>query len=367
MNILIVGKNGFIGFHLETYFKYHLKYNVLNFQRNNWDNLEDFIQKADLIVFNSCIIRGDDIFEKNVKIIDQFIKKFKETKKPVNTILISSSQREANNEYAKSKIYAEETIKNACTELGANFKILITPNIFGPFSKANYNSAISTFCFNLINNHESKVNDAKVKLVYVEDLVKFLSNPNLFEIKDKLIDVSKHIVTYEKNIKDIYDILLQIDQAFKNKNFNLNKDDLYNKLYITYLSFVDKDNFEIKHELKKDERGWLFEYNNKQDFSQKDHMFISATMPQKTRGNHFHFHKFEKFSFLYGKAKLKFLNLKTNEKFEFIIDESPKTFIIPPFYVHSIESLEKEKECIILFYSNEKFDSNNPDTYFLSI
>jgi UDP-2-acetamido-2,6-beta-L-arabino-hexul-4-ose reductase len=367
MNVLIVGKNGFMGFHLETYFKYHLKYNVLNFKRDDWNHLENFIQKADLIVFNSCIIRGDDILQKNIKIIDQFAKKFKETKKPVNTILISSSQREVNNEYGKSKIYAEEIIGNACKDLGANFKILVTPNIFGPFSKPNYNSAVSTFCFNLVNNYKSNVNQAEVKLVYVEDLVKFLCSPDLFEIKDQLIDVSKHIITYKKNIQDVYGILMEIDSAFKNKNFNLNKDDLYNRLYTTYLSFINKDDFEIKHELKEDERGWLFEYNNKQDFSEKDHMFVSATMPRKVRGNHFHFHKFEKFSFLHGKAKLKFLNLKTNEKFEFIVDQNPKTFIIPPFYVHSIESLEQEKECIILFYSNEKFDSGSPDTYFLNI
>jgi hypothetical protein len=38
------------------------------------------------------------------------------------------------------------------------------------------------------------------------------------------------------------------------KNFNLNKDDLYNRLYTTYLSFINKDDFEIKHELKEDEK-----------------------------------------------------------------------------------------------------------------
>jgi tRNA(Ile)-lysidine synthase TilS/MesJ len=55
-------------------------------------------------------------------------------------------------------------------------------------------------------------------------------------------------------------------------------------------------------------------------------MFVSATMPQKIRGNHFHFHKFEKFSFLHGKAKLPHRYVRGNVLRPFLT--TPKTEFI---------------------------------------
>lgn len=48
------------------------------------------------------------------------------------------------------------------------------PNVFGKWSKPNYNSVISTWCYNISHDLEIQVNnkDAEVNLVYVDDVIK---------------------------------------------------------------------------------------------------------------------------------------------------------------------------------------------------
>jgi UDP-2-acetamido-2,6-beta-L-arabino-hexul-4-ose reductase len=365
-NILIIGKNGFLGFHLEIYFKYHLKFNVLDFNRDNWPNISSYLNEADTIIFNSCIIKGQNIFEQNKKIVDEFISSYKQISKNIDIILVSSSKRNDNTEYGKAKLYAEESILKAAKEKKDRIKIIITPNIFGPFSIPNYNSAIATFCFNELNNLPSSSNNNPLELVYVTDLVKLISDKNIFNQQDEFIYVNKFISTYKSTADEILQYIKEIKKNFDLKKFNFNIADLYKKLYITFLSFVPKEQMFIPHDLKIDERGWLFEYND-YELVNTDHFFISSTSPLKIRGNHFHLEKFEKFTFLKGRMKINFQNLKTKEIFSFIIDKFPQTIIIPPLFIHNIVSLEEKEESIILFYSNERFDKNNPDTYYHEI
>lgn len=60
--------------------------------------------------------------------------------------------------------YAEET--------GAKVMIYRFPNVYGKWNKPNYNSAITTFCYNISRNLEIKVNcrDTVMHVVYIDDL-----------------------------------------------------------------------------------------------------------------------------------------------------------------------------------------------------
>jgi UDP-2-acetamido-2,6-beta-L-arabino-hexul-4-ose reductase len=364
--VLILGKNGFLGSHLEMYFKFHLKYEVLDFNREDWSNLEYFLNEADLVIFNSCVIKGDNIFEENKQIVDNFVNVYKNLNKKIDIIVISSLKRLENSNYGKSKLYAEEKITEVSSTKHDNVKIIVAPNIFGPFAKPNYNSAVATFCFNEINNLQSISNNNVIELVYVNDLVKLISDESIFDQNDELIVVSNYVKTYFHTANEILTYIKNIKIEFDKQNFNFYISDIYKKLYITYLSYIPPKNFIINHDLKSDERGWLFEYNN-YELQKTDHLFISSTNPLKMRGNHFHFNKFEKFTFLKGKLKLNFQNIRTKEKFSFLIDKTPQTIIIPPLLAHNIESLEENSESIILFYSNEKFNPKDPDTYYYEI
>ena len=72
-------------------------------------------------------------------------------------IYASSSQENANSLYGKSKKEGRVLLENWAKKNNKIFTGLIIPNVFGPFGKPNYNSVISTFSYQLINNIEPKI------------------------------------------------------------------------------------------------------------------------------------------------------------------------------------------------------------------
>ena len=51
--------------------------------------------------------------------------------------------------------------------------ILRLPGVFGKWSKPNYNSVVSTFCYNIIRDLPININDpnTKIELLYIDDLI----------------------------------------------------------------------------------------------------------------------------------------------------------------------------------------------------
>ena len=82
------------------------------------------------------------------------------------------------------------------------------------------------------------------------------------------------------------------------------------------------------------------------------------------RGNHFHRRKFERFAVVSGEAIIRLRRLFTSEILEFpVTGERPTWVDMPTFYTHSIENVGKGS-LLTLFWSDEIFDPENPDTYF---
>ena len=141
--------------------------------------------------------------------------------------------------------------------------------------------------------------------------------------------------------------------------------DEFNKaLYSTYLTYLEEDDFSYYLDKKEDNRGWLVELVKSEQFGQ---MFVSKTYPGITRGNHWHHTKTEKFIVVQGKANIRFRKIDEDKVIEYIVDgEKPQVLDIPPGYTHSIENIGEE-EVITLFWSNEMFNPEKPDTYFLEV
>ena len=76
----------------------------------------------------------------------------------------------------ESQKKCEEILKNFSNKTNSNLVILRLPNIFGKWSKPNYNSAVSTFCYNVSRNKKvNLVNPNRVlELLYIDDLVSLL-------------------------------------------------------------------------------------------------------------------------------------------------------------------------------------------------
>jgi UDP-2-acetamido-2,6-beta-L-arabino-hexul-4-ose reductase len=114
-------------------------------------------------------------------------------------------------------------------------------------------------------------------------------------------------------------------------------------------------------QLRTDERGWLFELTKSPVFGQ---VFVSTTKPGVTRGNHYHDSKIERFCLVQGKGLIRFRKIDTGDVIEYPVSDSNIQLVdIPPGYTHSIENVG-ESDMLVLFWANEIFDPNVPDTYF---
>ncbi len=364
MKILITGSEGFIGKNLINFIKDNYHYELLQFKNGEkLKELDEKIKKTDFIIHLAAANRPKDkkLFkEVNIDLtlyISEYLKK-NELRMPI--IFTSSVQANLSNDYGKSKLKAENILSDLNRTNHNKIIIYRLPGVFGKWCKPNYNSVVSTFCYNAANNLELKISEPKkeISLVYVEDVVKDIC---------KLIKGNKKNIIY-REVKPLYKIKLR-DLANKILSFKKSRKDLLipnvgkglnKKLYSTYISFLKKNDFSYPLKEYVDERGKFVEVLKNNNSGQ---IAYFTAHPGNTRGGHYHNTKSEKFVVIHGKAKFIFKNLKSGEKFETFADsKNLKVVDSIPGWIHNITNVG-DQELKVILWSSEIFDKSNPDTY----
>lgn len=388
--ILVTGSNGFVGKNTVVALNEAKKYEVLTIDRqNSEEELRQATLKADFIVHLAGVNRpkeASEFYEGNGGLTEKIVSFLKNENKNTPILITSSTHVEIDNDYGKSKKQSEDALIKYSDECNAKVYIFRLPNLFGKWCKPNYNSAVTTFCYNIAHDLDIWVNDPSIELslVYIDDVVESIVECiegwnviSLNEINEEValtttgsscvqIDKYYYEVTtvYKRTLGNIVDAL----KMFRNMRKSLLIPDLsdgFNKaLYSTYLTYLEEDDFSYFLDKKEDNRGWLAELVKSEQFGQ---MFVSKTHPGITRGNHWHHTKTEKFIVIQGQANIRFRKIDEDEVIEYIVDgEKPQVLDIPPGYTHSIENIGQD-EVITLFWSNEMFNPEKPDTYFLEV
>ncbi len=363
----VTGSNGFIGWHLcRTIELNTYKFELIKFKRdwfNENSNLDSFVSKCDIIVHLAGLNRHSEesiIYDTNVdlavKLVDSFIRKgFKG-----HVIYSSSIQEERNNTFGNSKKVSRELFANWANQYNATFHGVIIPNVFGAFGVPYYNSVVSTFCHQLVNNEIPQIEtDVTLNLIYINDLIKNIID--LFNTESK----NNFIIGYS----DIYKVseILELLTKFKNKYFENGqipsfKNQFEINLFNTFRSYFNLNtHFPIKYKNNIDERGNFVEIIRLEIGGQ---VSFSTTKKEITRGNHFHTRKIERFSIIKGKALIQLRKIGTSEVFNYYLSgEEPAYVDMPIWYTHNIKNIGEE-ELYTMFWINEFYDANDPDTYF---
>jgi len=368
MKVLVTGADGFIGKNLcialmrinnvELY-----KYDI----DNSVEELNTYLSDVDIIFHLAGVNRPEkeEGYNNNAEFTEQIFEILKKHNNPVPVIFSSSSQSILDNIYGKSKKNAEDYLIEYSKILNTSVCIYRFPNVFGKWSKPNYNSVVSTFCYNLSHNLEISISDKSriVEFVYIDDVINCFTD-KLKNISEKSKYYYDDYPTYKISLGDLAERI----SYFKNSRTSLLIDDfsdnLTKYLYSTYLSYLDKDDLIYPVDKKIDDRGWLFELLKSKYLGQ---IFISKTKPGITRGNHYHHSKVEKFCVISGIASVKLRHLIDNLTVEYIVDDEKIQIIdIPPGYTHSIKNIG-DKDLMTIFWANEIFNQNKPDTYFLEV
>lgn len=270
------------------------------------------------------------------------------------------------NPYGKSKLEAEKNLQRFADLQKSKIYIYRLTNVFGKWCRPNYNSVVATFCNNIAKNISIQVNnrDSELKLIYVDDIVDEIIN-----LIEQLPEIDINAV---KEISPFYSIklgeLADLIYSFKKSRESLRlpdvSDEFTKKLYTTYLSYLNEDDFGYYLKTNTDNRGNLTELIKSEKFGQ---FFISSTKPGITRGNHYHHSKTEKFIVIKGNADICFRKIDGTNVIRYSVSgDNLQPIDIPPGYTHNITNTGEE-ELITLFWANEIFNPDKLDTVYIPV
>jgi UDP-2-acetamido-2,6-beta-L-arabino-hexul-4-ose reductase len=367
INIGVTGANGFIGQHLCNFLSLDkTSYSLVYFSRDWFYSdtlLDDFVSKCDVIIHLAGVNRHESdefIYETNIKIAEKLIASFSRTLYNGTLLFSSSIQEERNNVFGNSKKIARQLLSNWSKENGIKFKGLLIPNVFGPFGVPFYNSVVSTFCHQIINNETPKIeSDAILNLIYINDLIEIIKKHIIDNAEGKIF--IEHTVSVK--VSDILTLLLNFHSLyFQNgqiPNFN-NAFEL--NLFNTYRSFLNYEGyFPKKYKKNIDERGNFVEIIRLETGGQ---ISFSTTKKGVTRGNHFHTRKIERFSVIKGMALIQLRKIGTDNTINFYLSGDDPAYVdMPIWYTHNIKNVGEE-DLYTIFWINEFYDASDPDTYF---
>ncbi len=370
IRVCVTGANGFIGKNLITRLLVLENVEVIKIVKDTPINsYNSLLEDIDIVYHLAGVNRPldeNEFIEGNVNTTKYILNALNFDQKPVKFIMTSSIQADKDNSYGKSKLIAEEYLLNFTSSNSISTIIYRLPGVFGKWCKPNYNSVVATFCHNVAHDIPIEINDQEhlLKLTYIDDVIEELLSWIKRKIEIKKCHYAKIPVEFNITLGKLAEKIQDFPLYRRNLCVPQFNNLLVKNLYSTYLSYLTQDKFSYPLELRSDERGELFEWIKSESFGQ---LFVSTTKPGVTRGNHYHHTKTEKFLVIKGVAEIKFRKIDSDEVIIYIVDGNKPTVLdIPPGYTHSISNISTT-ELITLFWANEIFDSENPDTYFLNV
>lgn len=379
MKILVTGAKGFVGKNLVESLKNikdgkdRTRPNLLideiyEFDRDTDVNLlDEYCSKCDF-VFNLAGVNrpknNSEFMEGNFGFASTLLDTLKKYNNKCPVMLSSSIQAKLDNDYGKSKLEGEKLFFEYAKENGVKVLVYRFPNLFGKWCRPNYNSVIATWCYNIANDLEIKVNDPNVELelCYIDDVVCEMLDG--LEGKEHIVNEYCYVpVTHKVKLEEIVDWLT----LFKNQPNTLIIPEIGNnsfgkKLYSTYLSYLPKEKVKFELKMNVDDRGSfteLLKTNKCGQFS------VNISKPGIIKGQHWHNSKWEFFMVVKGHALIQERKIGTDEIIEFDVSgDKIEAVHMLPGYTHNIINLSNSEDLVTVMWANELFDSNHPDTFF---
>jgi UDP-2-acetamido-2,6-beta-L-arabino-hexul-4-ose reductase len=404
MKVLVTGAAGFVGRNLTVMLGRQSDVEVVGYDLGDPQSvLDEGLKTADVIFHLAGVNRPEkpeDYAAGNAGFTREICDTLRGLDRKPLIILSSSIQAALENPYGISKRDAESALLEFSKETGASVVIFRMKNVFGKWCRPNYNSAVATFCHNIARGLPITVSnrDNEVNLVYIDDVcTAMMEAAGIVSLRQHYVAATGNtmadiVPSFKITLGELVDAITGFKETRSTLRVPAFNDPFTYRLYATYLSYLEESNFAYGLDIKTDERGSLAEFLKSPSFGQ---IFVSRTKPGITRGNHFHHTKTEKFLVVEGEAIVRFRKIgtksdelrvisdklqETSSKFEvqgseFKVQSSEniieyrvsgkefRVVDIPPGYTHSIENVGPG-ELVTLFWANQVFDPQAPDTWF---
>jgi UDP-2-acetamido-2,6-beta-L-arabino-hexul-4-ose reductase len=270
-------------------------------------------------------------------------------------VYASSERAAADDPYGRSTLAGEQALEG----MGSNARVSIwrLPNVFGKWSRPDYNSVVATFCHNLARGLPLRIDDAdaQLTLLYVDDLL-----DQWMELLDApRSGIEQPRRTYATTVGDLATTLERIAAGRKDGEVEQVGAGLDRALYATFLSFLPPEQFAYALPRHDDHRGSFLEFLRTRDSGQ---VSVLTAFPGQTRGAHYHHTKAEKMLVVQGDARFRFRHVDTGETLELHASErEPMAIETIPGWAHDVTNTG-ETDLIVVIWASETFDRSRPDT-----
>lgn len=379
MNILVTGAKGFVGRNLVETLKNIRdgkdksrgefdEINILEYDIDTGEELLDkFCAECDFVFHIAGVHRPKEekeFMEGNFGFTSVLLDKLSKNGNKSPVLITSSIQAVLDNPYGVSKKAGEDLILKYGEDNGVKTLVYRLPNLFGKWSRPNYNSAIATFCYNIAHDMPITVNDREhmMTIVYIDDVIdEFLRALKGCENRDG--NYCKVPVEHKIKLGEIADLIYSFRQSRETKEIpDMTEGSVEKKLYSTYLSYLEPDNFAYKLKMNCDDRGSFTEILRSKNAGQ---FSVNISKPGITKGQHWHHTKNEKFVVVSGHGLIQLRKIGSDEIINYEVSGDEITVVdMIPGYTHNIINLSDTEDLVTFMWCNECFNPDKPDTFF---
>lgn len=369
MKILVTGAKGFVGKNLVAELRNHGYEDILEYDIDTDKSLLNKYTKECEFVYHLAGVNrptnDNEFMEGNYGFTSELLKLLKESNNKSPILITSSIQADKDNPYGISKKAGEDLMFNYARETQTNVYVYRLPNLFGKWSRPNYNTVVATYCYNIARDFDIQINnpDVELNLCYIDDVLEeFINALNSNPTREG--DYCKVSVVHNIKLGELAEKIRSFRDTRKDLSIPDMMDDLTKKLYSTYLSFLPEDKFSYDLKMNVDNRGSFTEFIRTQESGQ---VSINVTKPGITKGNHWHNTKNEKFLVVSGEGLIRFRKIDEDKIIEYRVNGNKLQVVdIPVGYTHSIVNIG-ETDLITIMWANEPFNPQKSDTYFLEV
>ncbi|WP_375177555.1 polysaccharide biosynthesis C-terminal domain-containing protein [Marinobacter mobilis] len=367
MKTVITGAGGLLGWHLRCHLSVldGWKDSVVALDRqafNDDASLDAALADADVVVHCAGINRADDqeLEQGNVDLGNRLVAALRRVNCDPHLLYSNSIHKKRDNAYGRGKSGADRVFREWAEAQNARYTELVLPHVFGEGGRPFYNSAVFTFCHQIVTGEPMSISaSGMLELLHAQDIC------------SRIVESVERGQTGELRLKgraisaaEVAGKLSAMHESYTGHVVPDLRDAFDLQLFNTLRSFLYPKHYPCDLVLHTDPRGSLFEAVKADNGGQA---FLSTTKPGITRGNHFHFGKVERFLVIRGEAVIRLRRLFDGEVTEFRVSGDKPVFVdMPTLHTHSITNVG-DSELMTLFWSHEIFDPEAPDTYFLPV
>jgi len=356
--LVVTGGGGFLGWHLRVLARalgFPPPVLVTRADLADHRRLAGLLDAAELVVHVAGVNRGDPavVSAGNLDLARALSAALAACTTPPKAVSFANSVQAGNGTpYGDSKAAAAALLADAARDAGSAFHDVRLPNLFGEHGRPFYNSVVATFCRQLADGAALSIVDPDRELVlaHATDAAALLLDTTTVD----------DIPVGRRTVGQLAGTLHRFADRYRTGEIPDLRDRFEVRLFNTYRSHLFPANTPLRPARHADARGELVEAVRAHTAGQA---FYSSTRPGATRGDHFHLAKVERFLVLRGEGEIRLRRVLHDDVVRFRVSgREPAIVDMPTMWAHSITNVG-DGELVTLFWSNDIFDPDRPDTY----